>query len=435
MSDNNNMSAARIGAAIANISKGAAAGGLSGAAVGAIKSFPEILKAVATIIISVILVPLLALMALPNILFGFDSADSGDVIAMNDSAKALSAAYDNTDTYTRSAIDGLVADTQARLSSDGTAFDSVEVTQDLGNMNNHWFIAITSVANQQDLSIMDASTVERMANKKLTSTWSIVSVITGEGEDAETTNILQINVRDLSSNELMSKLGFTQQQRDWATAIYETLAEAQELDYSYSDGNGYYGTNYGSIVFTDCETDVVYYNQADSRWGGLSYGRTGTIAHSGCGPTALAIAVASLADRSVTPVETARWSADNKHYAEGSGSYRSLITDGGAHYGLTVTGLGLDAERVVGALKQGKLVIAIMGKGHFTNGGHFIVLRGVTSDGSILVADPGSVKRSNQTWPLSLIVNEASRGNGSGGPFWALSSPEMASPLYARYGG
>jgi hypothetical protein len=106
--------------------------------------------------------------------------------------------------------------------------------------------------------------------------------------------------------------------------------------------------------------------------------------------------------------------------AEGNGSYRSLIPDGGAHYGLTVTGLGLDAERVVDALNSGKLVIAIMAKGHFTKQGHFIVLRGVTSDGNILVADPASVKRSGQTWPLSLIVNEAKRSSGSGGPFWSL---------------
>jgi hypothetical protein len=210
--------------------------------------------------------------------------------------------------------------------------------------------------------------------------------------------------------------------------IYETLSEEQNLDYAYSDGEGYYGTDYGNIVFTDTEIPVVYYNQADSRWGGIAYGRTGTIARSGCGPTALAIVVASLADRSITPVEVAKWSADNDHYAEGSGSYRSLITEGGAHYGLKVTGLGLDAEKVVDSLKQGKLVVAIMAKGHFTNGGHFIVLRGVMSDGGILAADPASVKRSNQTWPLSLIMNEASRGNSEGGPFWSISSFVTTSP-------
>ena len=64
------------------------------------------------------------------------------------------------------------------------------------------------------------------------------------------------------------------------------------------------------------------------------------------------------------------------------------MPDGGAHYGLTVTGIGNDPENLVEALKEGKLVIAIMSKGHFTSSGHFIVLRGVTEDGKILVADP-----------------------------------------------
>ena len=59
-----------------------------------------------------------------------------------------------------------------------------------------------------------------------------------------------------------------------------------------------------------------------------------------------------------------------------------------------------------------------MAKGHFTNGGHFIVLRGITSDGEILVADPASIKRSERTWSLSLIINEAREGAGAGGPFW-----------------
>jgi hypothetical protein len=62
-----------------------------------------------------------------------------------------------------------------------------------------------------------------------------------------------------------------------------------------------------------------------------------------------------------------------------------------------------------------------MTKGHFTSGGHFIVLRGITAEGKILVADPASVKRSEQEWALSLIVNEAHRGAGAGGPFWVLS--------------
>lgn len=40
------------------------------------------------------------------------------------------------------------------------------------------------------------------------------------------------------------------------------------------------------------------------------------------------------------------------------------------------------------ALSQGKLVVASMGPGTFTRGGHFIVLTGITDDGKIKVNDP-----------------------------------------------
>ena len=71
------------------------------------------------------------------------------------------------------------------------------------------------------------------------------------------------------------------------------------------------------------------------------------------------------------------------------------------------------------ALSSGKLIVAIMSAGHFTSSGHFIVLRGV-QDEKILVADPASRTRSEQSWDLSIILNEASKAAGSGGPFWII---------------
>ena len=58
-------------------------------------------------------------------------------------------------------------------------------------------------------------------------------------------------------------------------------------------------------------------------------------------------------------------------------------------------------------LREGKVVITSMGKGHFTNNGHFIVLRGITENGKILVNDPNSREKSNKEWSVSIIVSEA----------------------------
>ena len=131
--------------------------------------------------------------------------------------------------------------------------------------------------------------------------------------------------------------------------------------------------------------------------------------------------VSTLTGTNVDPVEMAQWSYENGYYCPGGGSYHSLIPKAAEHRGLSVD-MNLDGENVADALAEGKLVVAIMSKGHFTKSGHFIVLRGITADGKVLVADPASLKRSNQEWDLSLILEEARKRVGAGGPFWAISN-------------
>jgi predicted double-glycine peptidase len=59
-----------------------------------------------------------------------------------------------------------------------------------------------------------------------------------------------------------------------------------------------------------------------------------------------------------------------------------------------------------------------MGKGIFTTSGHFLVMRGVTADGKILVADPASKRKSEKDWELQIFLNEARKGAAAGGSFW-----------------
>lgn len=162
--------------------------------------------------------------------------------------------------------------------------------------------------------------------------------------------------------------------------------------------------------------NLPYYNQTDKRWGTNTYGNT-TILDGGCGPTALAMVVSGLTGNRVTPDMVAEWSVENGHRAEGLGSYWSLMIDGGNYYGLDVEAINKNNKNaLINALKEGYPIIACMGKGHFTNRGHFIVLRGITEDGKILVYDSASVERSNKEWDLSIIINESSKNGKS--PFW-----------------
>jgi len=135
----------------------------------------------------------------------------------------------------------------------------------------------------------------------------------------------------------------------------------------------------------------------------------------------MAIVVSSLTNQIVDPAQMAQWSYDNGYWCSKSGSYRELIPAAAKHWGLPVSSCSkAEPQRIVDALSSGKLVVAIMTKGHFTTSGHFIVLRGVTSDGKILVADPASYSRSQKEWDLSIIMTEASSYIGTTGPFWII---------------
>ena len=422
MPNENHNGGRRLASAATNIARGAASGGLHGAALGALREFaPEIIKTVGMILIILIVLPMVTFAAIPNVLFGFGSSIKAEIAEFTTMADALNSEYNAVDTYEESIAERIIASILALFTSEsdeetGAAYDEIEITRNLENLTKPWLIAIASVANNQDLFAMNSGAVERMTSLKMESKWEILSETIGEGEELSVFRLLKIDIYDISPTALMDKLNFTDEQRNWAALLYSTLEQEQSLSLAY--GDAYYGTDYGDIVLTDAAVDVVYYNQTDSRWGGELYG-TRPIANVGCGPTALAIAVATFVDSAITPYDVATWGAG--YYVQGSGSKHTLITEGCAHYGLTVTGLGQSAHKVADALGRGSLVIAIMAKGHFTDGGHFIVLRGITSDGMILVADPASVTRSNQEWSLKLITNEVNRGAGAGAPFWEVS--------------
>lgn len=221
---------------------------------------------------------------------------------------------------------------------------------------------------------------------------------------------------------LTHPLEFLSQQFDAKTI---TQVEQLQKDYGmcqYLAASDYEsGITYEGVSFTDGTTAVVYYNQGDERYRDKPYGAD-NIGGYGCGPTAMAIVVSSLTSETVDPVEMAKWSYDNGYWAPGGGSYHSLIPGAVKAFGLKSEVCTVkESRRIVDALSSGKLVVALMGKGHFTSGGHFIVLRGVTSGEKILVADPASKKRSEQEWNLSLILEEAHKCSGADGPFWIIT--------------
>ena len=171
--------------------------------------------------------------------------------------------------------------------------------------------------------------------------------------------------------------------------------------------------------------DVVYFNQTDEARAGQKYGSDPLSTH-GCGPTAMAMAVSSLTGEAVDPADMAALCVKQGYWCKSHGSYLSIVQGVAETYGLECEALDLatlEEDDLYLRLATGDVAVALMTKGHFTKGGHFILLRGATLSGEILVADPASRDRSLISWDLSLILDELSPSRHDGAPLWMLSNP------------
>jgi len=174
--------------------------------------------------------------------------------------------------------------------------------------------------------------------------------------------------------------------------------------------------------------EIIYYNQTDEQWAQRPYGRD-KLGGYGCGPTAMSMVVSSLTGTAVDPEEMAQVSVEAGCWASGHGSSLAIVERICQQYGLECISLDPDqveGEDLLSYLAGGELLVALMTKGHFTDGGHFIVLRGATLSGEVLVADPASRERSLMAWEPSLLLEELSRNRSCGGPLWRVRElPEL----------
>lgn len=177
----------------------------------------------------------------------------------------------------------------------------------------------------------------------------------------------------------------------------------------------------GDIILPGNFVNIHYYNQSDERWGNEMYGPDNPISIYGCGPTTLAMLVTSLTGNEINPYDMAKWSYDNGYFCQDSGSYHSIIPGGASQWGLTVEAVkDYSPENIQMLLSTGNLIVVLMGNGHFTENGHFILIRGITLDGKFLIADSKSYENSQKEWEPLTIIDEAKYGASSNGPIWAV---------------
>ena len=153
-------------------------------------------------------------------------------------------------------------------------------------------------------------------------------------------------------------------------------------------------------------TQPVSYLQTDPRWKEKDYSAKGektTIGASGCGPTAMAMVLATWADPAVNPVSECAWALAHGFKAPHQGTYYGYFAKAAARYGLACRQLNYTSlygnsksdihakAKAKAAVDAGNLVIACMGKGNWTSSGHYVLVWKIEGD-TIYINDPASTQ-------------------------------------------
>lgn len=162
------------------------------------------------------------------------------------------------------------------------------------------------------------------------------------------------------------------------------------------------------IAYGENGMEIPLYLQYSGSWANKAYG-DGTIAQNGCAVTALAMVMSYLKANTILPDDIVNF-VGNKYYVNGTGSSWGIFSAVASHYQVSCSNLGMSKSSIISELQNGHPVIVSMGPGTFTKGGHFIVLRGITADGKVLVNDPNDNTSKNfvsKEFDLDSIISEA----------------------------
>lgn len=199
-------------------------------------------------------------------------------------------------------------------------------------------------------------------------------------------------------------------------ALQRRMDEARNVFYSYGGLTGStaplssqncIGGNGQNTRFID---NFVVYDQYDPSWKDLPYDSS-TIGDSGCGPAAMAMIISTITERQVTPVETANYAAEQNLYISGVGSSWSIGPVLASRWGLKSHSVDREISAITTALREGKLIIAPgQGPKPFTSWGHFIVIRGLTSEGKFMIGDSAHKDTNTTEWDPEFILSNMRTG-------------------------
>lgn len=158
-------------------------------------------------------------------------------------------------------IDSVVTGIVAEYEESGTNIDRIEVSSSMTDKDLLWIIAINSAAYRQDLNAMSADLVRELCKASLSYSPSLG--LTEDGGDGVVTT-LTVKVKHLDPDELMDELGFDEDAKQWAGALYETLEQSDAINKYRTYYETYRPDHSGDGSFSgDVEYGTDYDNQID----------------------------------------------------------------------------------------------------------------------------------------------------------------------------
>ena len=181
--------------------------------------------------------------------------------------------------------------------------------------------------------------------------------------------------------------------------------------------------NTGGVGMDSCSEStngqLYFWAQGEEPWGSMPYGKAcggDTIGNAGCGPTSLAMVITALTGKKVTPDVIANKADDEGYRVCGAGSMRNIGLLA-REYGLNVEyedPIDWSEDHITRLLKQGKMIqLASEGSNPFTNGGHFIAIRGITKSGKWLIFDSGHAENQEKEFSPSEILSAGTHVTGA----------------------
>lgn len=198
---------------------------------------------------------------------------------------------------------------------------------------------------------------------------------------------------------------------DYPQKLIDLLARNPETEEFVLNYPLEYGKDHAIDISGHADDEgVPLFIQWDAQWGYRDY--VGNIAGlSGCGPTCLAMVMYHFTrDPAMHPAYMMEFAESNRTYANENGATQwALFTQGAAELGLTVKELTSEQiaseSKIADVLADGKVIVANVGPGVFTEIGHYLLVVGY-EDGKFQINDPNSPANSARLWAFEEFADQ-----------------------------